>query len=399
MDGEKMKSPLGFALPRWRFWLGRAPVQDTNQIRGKPEMNSAQQKHMSFAGSTLRLIAGVAVIAAALGGCQSLDRKNKPKAATKEVAQAREQAKVVNKQAQGVATPPTAVGSTEKGAALLEEGLYKEAVVQFEKAIADNPLFAPAFLGAGNAHYKLDNKPAAEKNFGRAAQLEPGNFDAQFMHGVVLQELNKYDQAIRAFNRALEIKPADFAANLNLGTAYLQVEEPQEALPFVQKAVEIKPEDGVARTNLGAVYAALNKHEEAITEWNQASELMKLSPKLLLNMADSYNRLQQWDEMVSTLDEVVKLEPSATAYERLGAGLFRQKQYDQALEAFVRAVELDANHFPAHNGVGVTLLHRWLSSGQQDTAAHNDAMRALRKSLQLEKNQPRVLELLTRYKD
>lgn len=362
-------------------------------------MNPAHQHKILYSGLAPRAIAGAVLLAVALGGCQSLDQRNKPKAKTKEVAQAREQAKTTLQTIQGVATPPTAVGSTEKGAALMEEGLFREAVVQFERAIADNPLFAPAFLGAGNAQYKLDNKPAAEKHFGRAAQLDPTNFDAHYMHGVVLQEMDKVNDAIRAFNRALEIKPADFSANLNLGTAYLQVEEAQEALPFVQKAVELKPEDGVARTNLGAVYAALGKHEEAITEWNQASELMKLSPKLLLNMADSYNRLQQWDEMVSTLDEVVKLEPTAEAFERLGSGLFRQKQYDQALAAFVRSVELDTTYYPAHNGVGVTLLHRWLASGQQDAAAHNDAMRALRKSLQLQKNQPRVLELLTRYKD
>lgn len=370
------------------------PAQQNNTFSFGPAFARPAVCLLAIAGLSLAFVGSVGLV-----GCQSLDGRNKPKQVSKEVAQAREQARIVTKQVQGVATPPTAVGSTEKGAALAEEGLFKEAIVQFEKAIAENPLFAPAYMGAGTAHYKLENKPAAEKNFARAAQLEPNNFDAQYMHGVVLQEMSKYDQAIRAFNKALEIKPADFAANLNLGTAYLQVEEPQEALPFMQKAVELKPEDGIARTNLGATYAALDQHEDAITEWNQASELMKLSPKLLLNMADSYNRLKQYDEMVSTLDEVVKLEPSATAYERLGSGLFRQGQFDQALDAFVRSVELDGNHFPAHNGVGVTLLQRWLASGQQDTVAHNEAMRALRRSLQIEKNQPRVLELLSRYKD
>lgn len=370
-------------------------------------MNAAQQKTFDPASPVRRTLmpALPALVLLAAGGalspltgCQALDNERRKPVST-EVAQAREQAKTTIQQVQAVQAPVTADDATRIGAALSEEGLLKEALVQFEKAIADNPLFAPAYIGAGNAHYKLENLPAAEKNFARATTLEPDNFEAQFMHGLVLQELTRYDEAIRAYNKALEINPVDFGANLNLGTAYLQVEEAREALPFAQKAVELRPEDGNARTNLGATYAALGRHEDAITEWNQASELMQLSPKLLLNMADSYNRLRQYDEMVSTLDEVVKLEPSATAFERLGSGLFRQGQFDEALEAFVRSVELDNNHFPAHNGVGVTLLQRWLQSGQQDTVAHNEAMRALRRSLQIEKNQPRVLELLTRYKD
>ena len=175
--------------------------------------------------------------------------------------------------------------------------------------------------------------------------------------------------------------------------------EPREALPFAQRAIELKNDDYAARTTLGAIYSALGDHEAAIVEFQQAAELGELSPKLLLNLAENYGKTKRFDEMVNTLDEVIRREPTAAAYERMGSGLFRLSRFEEALDAFQKATELDNTYFPAFNGVGVCLLQRWLASGQPDRLAREEGLRALRRSLQIKRDQPRVLELVGRHKN
>jgi tetratricopeptide (TPR) repeat protein len=279
----------------------------------------------------------------------------------------------------------------------MNEGDLEAALREFERAIAVNPAMTVAYIGAGDIHRRQGNLPAAEKNFARAAQLEPRNFDAQFGHGLVLQLMNRLGESIRAYLRALAIRPGDFETNLNIATAYLQVGEPAQALAYAQRAVSVTPDSGEARVNLGATYAALDQHEQAVIEFQQAAELMELSPRLLLSLADSLGHASRYAEMVATLDQLIRIEPSAIAYERMGSGLFRLRRYDAAQEAFEKSLEMDPAHFPALNGVAVCQLNEFLWSGQRDVDSLGEAVVALRRSLQLQPGQPQIVELLRRY--
>lgn len=332
--------------------------------------------------------AGVAslVLLAGLSGCGDWYR-------TKPAAEAGAAPAVDKKAPEQLVDDPIA-----RAKALKEQGLAQQALAEFEKAIETNPRLTVAYLGAGDIYRERGDYNSAESRYAKAAEIEPSNFDAQYLHGLTLQLLDRVSEAIRAYLRALSIRPDDFNANLNLATAYLQVNEPTQALPYAQRAVRIDSQSAAARTNLGAVFSALARHDEAIVEYQQASELTELSAPLLLNLADSLQKVGRYAEAVNTLRQLIRTEPSANAYERLGAALFRSKEYDDALSNFRKAIEIDANHFPALNGIGVCQLNRWVWSDQKDEAAHAEAMRVLRRSLQIEPRQPKIMELVGRYK-
>lgn len=284
-----------------------------------------------------------------------------------------------------------------RGDELLQQGALEAALAEFERVIETNPEVTLAYMRAGDIYRQQGDFETAERRYGRAAQIEPQNFDAQYLHGLTLQLLSRMDDAVRAYLRALSVRPGDFNANLNLGTAFLQLGEPEQGLPYALRATEIRPTDGPARVNLGATYAALDRHAEAVREYESASELMTLGPELLVNLAESQGQLGRYAQMEGTLRQVIRMDPSASVWERLGSAQFRSRRYQDALESFTTAVNKDPNHYPAHNGVGVCLLNRYLWSGKTDTAALDGAMAAMRTSLTIRRDQPRILELLTRY--
>jgi tetratricopeptide (TPR) repeat protein len=277
-------------------------------------------------------------------------------------------------------------------------GDLAQALLELERAIAFNPQFTLAFLESGDIYLELAQYELAERQFALAVRSEPRNFMAQYRHGQVLHRLGQLEDANRAYLRALSIRPSDFDANLGISIVLLEMGRAEQALPYGQRAVRSEPPSGRARMHLGNVFAAIDRHEEAVIEYQQAAEMMDApTAGLLLNMSESLNQLERYAEMVGALDQLVRLEPDAIGYERLGSGLFRLRRYEESLSAFSQSADYDPSHFPAFNGVAVCELNQYLWSSKTDGGARERAVAAMRKSLRLERKQPRIVELLRRY--
>jgi len=290
-----------------------------------------------------------------------------------------------------------AIIATDSGSSAVRLGDLETARRQFARAIEVNPSYVPAYLGMGEVYRLEGDFVQAERQYGRAAELEPGRFEAQYYHGLTLHLLNRLTDAIAAYLRALRIDPNDFQTHLNLAQAYYQLEEYRPALAYARRSVELRPMDGPARFNLATILAAANDDVNAVVEYQQAAELMPLSGPLLLNLSKSLGKLERFGEMRNTLRELVRTDPSAIAYERLGFAEFRLGNFPAALAAFERSEALDPEHFPALNGVAVCLLNQWIEGGQRDDELRTRAVDRLRRSLRINRDQPRITELLTTY--
>ncbi len=285
--------------------------------------------------------------------------------------------------------------SVARGRKLEDQGLDRQALAEFEKAIENNPTLTTAYMSAGDIYMKNNEYDMAASRYGAAAELAPGSFDAHFKYGQALQALGRLVDSVRSYLRALAIKPTDPVANMNLGVAYLALGEPETALPYAERAVRLSPKDGKARTNLGAIYAELKRYDLAISEYLQASELSPSTPQLLMNLADSLQKSGQLEQASNTLDQLVRIEPSAKAFERVGTVYFKMRKYDEAEAAFRKSLDIDPNHFPAMNGAAVCLLNKYV--WEKSEPARVEAVKLFRASLQIEKNQPRIKELLAKY--
>jgi len=287
--------------------------------------------------------------------------------------------------------------ATQRAKLLMASGRLREALTEFEKAVELDPRAVDARIGIGDVYKQEGDLPKAERWYGQAAQVGPDVFEAQYAHGLVLQLMQRYAEAIRAYLRALQIDPRSFDANMNVALAFVQVGQPEQGLPYAVRAVRLSPQSGPANYNMGVVYAALGRNEEAITSYRRASEFMGTSPQLLLGIADSQSALGLYIDAARTVERLVATDPSADAFHRLGSARFRNKEYEASLAAFRQALELDEMHYPALNGVAVCLLNKYLWSEKTDTQSLDAAVRAMRLSLRIKRDQPQIIELLTRF--
>lgn len=296
------------------------------------------------------------------------------------------------------ATQTAANDAADQAIAHVRMGDPQAALAEFERAIALNPLLTRAHVGAGDQYLLLNQPEKAEARFRQAARQDPNNPRIHFKLGRALQVMGRLSEAIQAYLVALRLDPSDALANMNVSVAYMQAEEPGLARPFAERAVYLNPTNAAARINLGSVYAAMGEHRKAVDEYQQAAELVDpISPELLVNLAESLRTLGEDAQVVNVLDQLLRTSESALAWERRGSALFRLRDYDAAQSSFARALELDPQHYPALNGMGVYRLNQYIWSQETDSAALGEALEHFRKSLQIEHRQPRIRELVSRF--
>ena len=76
--------------------------------------------------------------------------------------------------------------------------------------------------------------------------LEPATENARVAYlnmGNILDDAQRYEEAIEAYQKALSISPKDDAAYYNLGIAYKHAGKPELAITAWKKAAELDPND------------------------------------------------------------------------------------------------------------------------------------------------------------
>ena len=77
--------------------------------------------------------------------------------------------------------------------------------------------------------------------YSKCLKLDPKNADAWHNIGSALDDLGRYEEAIRCYDRALEIDPRDVVVWNNKGVALTKLGKYNEAIRCFDKALDIDP--------------------------------------------------------------------------------------------------------------------------------------------------------------
>lgn len=284
-----------------------------------------------------------------------------------------------------------------EGKRLNEQGLSDDALAAFTAALKENPRLVEAQMGIGDIYRKRGDYENAGVAYESATKLDPMSFEAHYYLGLMRQLMGRIEEAVSSYLRAIAIKPESIDANQNLASAYLQLNRPGDGLAYAKRAADLSPQNQAAWANLGATYSLLAQYDDAVDAYRHAAELGELEEPILLGLADAHIKLGHYDRAAAVLQTQLRKQPTATAYERLGYSQFKQRHYDDALASFRAALSLDANDVASLNGLGVALMTLYVQSGRNIPQQRDQALEAWRKSLTIRSNQPKIIDLVTRY--
>jgi tetratricopeptide (TPR) repeat protein len=254
------------------------------------------------------------------------------------------------------------------------------ALADYTQAISLNPELASAYYNRGNLRDKKLNDPkGALADYTQAISLNPEYASAYHNRGILKKnKLNDPQGALADYNQAISFNPKYADAYNNRGILKVQkLNDPHGALADYNQAISLNPKLAAAYSNRGILKVQkLNDPQGALTDYNQA---ISLNPKL----AEAYyNRGLLKDEKLNDLqgalsdyNQAISLNPKyADAYNNRGL-LKAEKRNDPqgALADYTQAISLNPKLADAYYNRGLLKAEK-LNDPQGALADYNQAI-------------------------
>lgn len=140
------------------------------------------------------------------------------------------------------------------GFALSQLGKYEEAILVYRKGISIFPHYADTYNNLGLALWKLGRHREAIATFEEVLSKYYGYALARYNLGTILIEIGEYREAISNLRIATDNNPKFVSAYENLGIAYAKILDRGHAIAAFKEAININPDYAGAYFNLGLLY-------------------------------------------------------------------------------------------------------------------------------------------------
>jgi len=154
------------------------------------------------------------------------------------------------------------------------------------------------------------NWEAAEKEFRRAIELNPGYATAHHWYGWHLSEMGRNSEAIAEMRKAENLDPLSLIINADLAELLLIAHFSDESIQQSRKTIEMDPNFALAHNQLAQAYLEKHMFREAITELQKAIQLSGGSPTCTANLARAYAASNRKPEAVRLLNNLKKRSAS-----------------------------------------------------------------------------------------
>jgi predicted O-linked N-acetylglucosamine transferase (SPINDLY family) len=248
---------------------------------------------------------------------------------------------------------------------------------------------APLLAQALQCH-RQGRLPEAERLYGEILKLRPDHVDALQMMSLIQLAKGEPARALQLMAGAMHGRKASPQMLLNHGLILNALERHQEAIESFDAALKQKSKFAEAHNNRGAALSALQRDEEALESFRKAIAIKSDYAEAHYNNGSSQRILGRYEAALKSFERALALRPNyAKAHNNRGAVLEAMMQYEPALKAYERALAIDANFADARTNRTrvLCLLERFdealaefeqmLARDPQDADAYYDRGRVL----------------------
>jgi len=294
-------------------------------------------------------------------------------------------------------TNPEAQAAFDEGLRIMKTGRkhYKEARKPLERATQLDPRLFEAWHNLGVIETAVGNFDAANDDFRKALDIQPGarktllaygeslrrahlpkksaevyakwlnsdpnDFDMRARYGQVLREAGELDESLEQARNLLgmagENVPHTVIAYNALALTYYKMGKYELAETALHKASDLDPKSAFVWNNLGLVAFERGHDQEAFLDFQKASELDPKYVQARLNKAVVYLDCGAYKHAREELQKAVDIDPNdAEAQVALGVAARGDGKFDLARKAYERALDIEPDYPPALYDLGVLYM-------------------------------------------
>jgi tetratricopeptide (TPR) repeat protein len=170
----------------------------------------------------------------------------------------------------------------------------------------------------------------------------------------------EFARAKALYEEVLRREPRHFNALQLLGTLAAQTGDQIRAVELLDRAIEVDPSQAAPFLNRGAILLALGRYQGALASYDRAVALVPHEPSAHFYRGKVLYELRDFARALACLDRAAALRSHdwVDVHLQRGAVLEALQQHDAALQAYLRAAEIDPRCGIAHYNSGNVHLAR-----------------------------------------
>ena len=132
------------------------------------------------------------------------------------------------------------------------------------------------------------------------------NFAANYLHGCILSDRSKFQEAATYLKKALISNPDNYEVNNNLGIVYKNLEEMDEAEKYFLKAISIDKKNFQAYFNCANLYADINKYDSSVNFFKKTIEHNNNFPEAYQRLGEIFQEKYRIDRNKEHLNKSIE---------------------------------------------------------------------------------------------
>lgn len=235
---------------------------------------------------------------------------------------------------------------------------YQQALSKTLKQGNTEPFFLMRiYIRIGNQYETRNQFNEALATYLKALEYDPQNGALHNNIGIVFARLNDHNEAIKWLQKATEINPKYFTAWVNLGDVSAQMGEYELAGQAYRKALNLT-DDMAIRYSLGKLEYELGNFKAAIIEFQHIIKKHPNYAQTLHDLALSYAEIKEYEKAKEVIQRAIEQAPDDFKnYFTLGSIAMYQASYEDAVLAYVKALEHNNQNAEVYVGLGLALAH------------------------------------------
>ena len=214
--------------------------------------------------------------------------------------------------------------SYKRGQELLDQGMYKEAIAQFDAAIIEQPDSWKSLNSKGFAYQKLSKYTEAVECFDKALEINPNSVEVLNNKGVTLSMRGLYKDAIQCFNEAVALDKTSLEALNGKAIALQHMFAYKEALDVLEEAMKIDNKHAQTLLSVAVTLQKLKQYERAISFFKKV-------------LASDKNNIKAWNGVGVTY-QLMGDNSSAIVYQKM-------MKFNDALKCYKKAQMIIGNRY------------------------------------------------------
>ena len=194
------------------------------------------------------------------------------------------------------------------GKLFLKKGLPHEAVKEFNSVIEQDPDFALAYEGLGQALFQVNDFTASEHALLKSIELDERLWSAHNLLGIIYDRNLNFDEAISRYQAAIALNDRNGSLYNNLGMSYFYKGELDKAVPAFGNALALSdPEDQKKiYNNVGMTLVKLKRYDQAFEAFKRGSDEAKAHN----NMGIVYLQEGNPRKAIASFEKAIDTSPS-----------------------------------------------------------------------------------------